>query len=56
VVFAVAAGAAGAPVQSVAKQAAKDADESSGELGWGPTMALAVGLGAAVYLAIRFLR
>jgi len=41
--------AAGAPVQHVAAP-------NSGELGWGSTVALAAGLGAAVYLAIRFLR
>lgn len=45
--------AAGAPVQHVA---APKAAANSGELGWGSTVALAAGLGAAVYLAIRFLR
>ena len=46
------AAAAGGPIQHVA--ANKDAN--SGELGWGSTVALAAGLGAIVYLAIRFLR
>ena len=44
--------AAGAPVQHLAAPKAA----GSGELGWVSTVALAAGLGAAVYLAIRFLR
>ncbi len=45
------AAAAGGPVQHLAQKKA-----NSNELGWGSTVALAAGLGAAVYLAIRFLR
>ena len=30
--------------------------EDNGELGWGATLGLAAGLGAAVYLLIRFLK
>lgn len=44
--------AAGGAVQHVAAKKSG----GSGELGWGSTVALAAGLGAAVYLAIRFLR
>jgi len=46
--------AAGGPIQHIA--AKKKPAANSGELGWGSTVALAAGLGAAVYLAIRFLR
>ena len=48
------AAAAGGPIQHIAAKKKPGAD--SGELGWGSTVALAAGLGAAVYLAIRFLR
>lgn len=45
--------AAGGPIQHIA---AKKKPGDTGELGWGSTVALAAGLGAIVYLAIRFLR
>ncbi len=47
--------AAGAPVQHVAGNKTVE-NGSAGEFGWASTLALAAGLGAAVYLVIRFLR
>lgn len=44
--------AAGAKVQTANNARAA----SSGELGWGATLGLAAGLGAAVYLLIRLLK
>jgi hypothetical protein len=37
-------------------KAQKGASDDDGELGWGATLGLAAGLGAAVYLLIRFLK
>ncbi len=37
-------------------QVASHGHDADGELGWGATLGLAAGLGAAVYLLIRFLK
>jgi hypothetical protein len=39
-----------------AKATVSSDSSGSGELGWGATLGLAAGLGAAVYLVIRFLK
>ncbi len=48
------AAAAGAKAEVVRRAARRRSN--SGELGWAATVGLAAGLGAAVYLLIRFLR
>jgi hypothetical protein len=42
--------------QAGAKAQRGSSREDNGELGWGATLGLAAGLGAAVYLLIRFLK